>query len=588
MHPHFPCRRRGLAPHRRSSTEPVLRRLEGLGMNSASGAGFTIIEVLLSTVILALLAGALVSFFLLTHEVNVRSEVTANVDQTGSFATDAIARKAHEAQVVAATSTVLTLTMSDASTVVIDLASGRIRLTEGGVISYLTPATMEVQNLNFVPLGQTTQTKRGVTVSFDITNTSQQNVANLLNYTQEFRTTVAGREGMTPSSSSTSSSSTSSSSSSGPSAPNEATVDSSVAGEDTEAQIQRTPIVVFTGDLIGYVFYTNDDGRCMYSRTGNGGTSWGAGAQVTAQTDCAGVVVWYDRWTPGDTTGNLIHLAFADDGNDLWYQALDTSTDTLLGSEVNISGAAQDGSLDEDNRFSITKATDGKLYAGLADDSDSFILRCSGSCENASNWSEVGSNPLDLAEDDLKLLPLASGNVLLLNWDISGNDIRSKVWNGSSWSGSWTNIGNAQDDTEYRSTWGATVKKSTNEIFLVWNDHVADSSGKIRTAIYNGTWTIKTDIATSHHGYGCDIAIDENSGDIYVARLKRIGSEQVNVLVTSSNDNMQNWSADTQVNVQTVDYEALSMNMMSTERIYSVQWDEDSFRLLGSTVRDLP
>ena len=310
--------------------------------------------------------------------------------------------------------------------------------------------------------------------------------------------------------------------------------------------------------------------------------------QITAQTDCEGVLPWYDRWTPGDTTGNLIHLAFADDGNDLWYQRLDTSTDTLLGSEVNISGSSQGGSLDEDNRFSITKATDGKLYAGLADDSDSFILRCTSNCSVASNWSEVGTNPLDFAEDDLKLLPLTGGNVLLLNWDISGNDIRSKAWNGSSWSGSWTNIASAQDHTEYRTTWGATVKKSTNEIFLVWNDHVADSSGKIRTAIYNGAWSIKTDIATSHHGYGVDIAIDENSGDVYVARLKRVASEQVNVLVASSNDNMQSWSADTQVNVQTVDYEALSLNMMSTERIYSVQWDEDTFRLHGSTVADLP
>jgi type II secretory pathway pseudopilin PulG len=540
-------------------------------MSTSLRKGFTLLEILLFVAIVGIMGGAIVSLFIASSEVRVKGEARADVDQAGGFALDTIAHRVREALSVNATSSTLTLTMSDASIVVIDLHSGRIRETVDGTPSYLTPSIMQVTNLQFVLLAATTQNKRGVTVSFAITNVAQNELASLLEYSQEFRTTISGKEGSNPAFA----------------PPSEVIIDDSVASDGFEARIQKTPIVVFTSDANGYVFYANTDGRCMYKKTANGGTSWGAEREVTAQTDCNGLAIWYDRWTPADTTGNSVHLLFADDSSDdLWYQRLDTTTDTLLAAEVNISGVSQGGSFTKDNGYSITKATGGALYAAIADDDDSFVLWCTSGCDAASGWSEMSVNPLEFEENDIKLVPLAGGSVMLLQWDFSANEIQSKVWNGTAWDGSWTTIGDAHDRFEYRNAWGATVMRTSGYVFLVWDDHVDASSGKFQTAFYNGIWNSRTDVVTSQHGYGVDIAIDENSGRVYVVRLKRDGNNVTKVLAVSSDDTMQTWTSDVQLNTQNLDYEAISLNMMSSYRIYAAAWDEDSEDLYGYTVAD--
>src|SRR3989344_6283431 len=262
-----------------------------------------------------------------------------------------------------------------------------------------------------------------------------------------------------------------------PPPPAEVAIDSSVYG--SPEKLQRTPTVVFTSALIGYVFYTDNNDTCVYGKTSDGGLTWGGAVQVTAQTDCLGIVAWYDRWTPGDTTGNSIHLLYVDSSdNDLWYRALNTSTDAFVAAEVNTSdspGSNQGGSFENDNRYSITKATNGTIYIGVADGGDSFILKCATTCETTANWAEAGTSPLEEEKDDLRLLPLASGNIILINWHIDNsgfdaNTLFSKVWNGSSWSGSWTTIGTGVDNDQYLSAWGATVNRSTNDVYLVWNN----------------------------------------------------------------------------------------------------------------------
>ncbi len=168
--------------------------------------GVSLLELIMFIGITTMMAGVVVSFSLLSSQVGIRDEVIANVEQTGSFAVDVIARKVRAAESVTATPGQLTLTMSDPSLnpTIIKLDEGRILLKEGGVTSFLTSSVTEVENLNFVLLGQTTESKRGVTVSFDIANHAAGGAAPVFNYSQQFQTTVAGRGGAASSSSSSS------------------------------------------------------------------------------------------------------------------------------------------------------------------------------------------------------------------------------------------------------------------------------------------------------------------------------------------------------------------------------------------------
>ncbi len=143
--------------------------------------------------ITTMMAGVVVSFSLLSSQVGIRDEVIANVEQTGGFAVDMISRKVQAAESVTATPTKLTLTMSDASTTTFDLVEGRIRLKEGSNISFITPVSTTVEDLNFVLLGQTSMNKRGVSVSFDLAHRTQGSVSDVFDYSQEFRTTISGR-----------------------------------------------------------------------------------------------------------------------------------------------------------------------------------------------------------------------------------------------------------------------------------------------------------------------------------------------------------------------------------------------------------
>jgi len=102
---------------------------------------------------------------------------------------------------------------------------------------------------------------------------------------------------------------------------------------------------VLTTDLVGYKFYVDSTGECVYSKTTNGGAGWGTAVVIDGQTDCTSISVWYDQWTPNDY-GNSIHIVTMETASavdHLFYNRLDTSTNDsrLLGtSPVTISASS--------------------------------------------------------------------------------------------------------------------------------------------------------------------------------------------------------------------------------------------------------
>jgi len=142
----------------------------------------------------------------------------------------------------------------------------------------------------------------------------------------------------------------------------EATIDSTA--RTTINSNKLNPVMVWTSDQIGYMFYVDSDTVCGYSKTTNGGTSWGAEVDITAQTDCVLVDVWYDRWTPGGT-GTIIHIAFMDNGaDDVYYDTLDTNGDAN-GTEIEVETATT--TITVTDNVTITKSTTGVLYVGYSD-----------------------------------------------------------------------------------------------------------------------------------------------------------------------------------------------------------------------------
>lgn len=356
-----------------------------------------------------------------------------------------------------------------------------------------------------------------------------------------------------------------------------------------------TPTTVFISDQIGYTFFISSTNTCVYSKTTDGGASWSSTVTVDSQTDCLGVGIWYDRWTPGDSTGTYIHIVTFDSGSDdLWYAKLDTSSDTLT-TPVNASGAGQAGALASGtNLASITKSTDGTLYIGILG-TDSFVLKST----NGTAWSEVGTGAtvFGITTDFLILMPLSGGNIMAIRWLIAADDIQSRVWDGSSWGAGWTTIdANAPDNTTYDGAFGATVDKSTGNIYLAYGADIATpgTDDDIRTAVYSGgAWSAKSNVLTNDTKgiTGVKIARDENTGDIYALYSARTGSSTAttgNVYYKKSTDSMASWGAETgPINTSTDDIYGARVNLMSNERMYVTWYGATPDDLFGDTIADI-
>ncbi|MCA9361738.1 hypothetical protein KC906_00025 [Candidatus Kaiserbacteria bacterium] len=377
-------------------------------------------------------------------------------------------------------------------------------------------------------------------------------------------------------------------------------IDASVSTTQTEHMIAGAA-TVFISDQTGYKFYVDSTGRCVYAKTTNGGVSWGGASIVDTQTDCFSPIVWYDQWTPGDT-GSYIHILTMDTNeDDLWYNRLDTSTDTLLlgTTPVNVTtGLGYLGSLSAGgNTAAITKGTDGTLYAGVSDATDSLIIECTNTCQTAGNWTETGTTPLDNQNDYILMQPQSGGNIMLIRRDLSLNDIQYQIWNNSSWLGptSWSTIdSNAVENTTSDAAMSAVVDDDFN-IYLVYADaaNYTTANHDIRTAKYTGSWANTTNVTTDDAKgiTGVAISLDENTGDVYVAFTGRTTintANTANVYWATSTSAMSTWSSQQgPVNSAADDLYGVDLNHRNDERIYVSWYGITSDDMFGDTLADI-
>lgn len=362
---------------------------------------------------------------------------------------------------------------------------------------------------------------------------------------------------------------------------------------------------VFISDQVGYKFYVDLAGSCAYSKTTNGGTGWGTPITFDSQTDCTSPVVWYDQWTPGDfgTTIHIVSFDTAGATDNLFYNRLDTTSDTLLmGSSpvITTSNSAQVPTyVTGVNNMAITKGTNGNLYITASDASDSFVVRCSSSCNTTAGWTQAGTNFMDVDNDWNLLVPLSGGNILLINRDISADDIRSRVWDGTTWSASWLAVdSNAIENQTYDVGMSATVEHNSGDIFLAYaadNDTFTVQDHDIRTAKYSsGSWSNTSDVFTNNTTKGLtnvSIALDTNLSTVYVMYSARTTPATVttgNVYYATSSAAMSTWSTEQgPVNATPGDIYGIGANTLSDERIYATWFDPLPDDVFGNTIADI-
>jgi hypothetical protein len=374
---------------------------------------------------------------------------------------------------------------------------------------------------------------------------------------------------------------------------------------DATAEFGPSPTVVFTTEQTGYIFYVDTGNDLIYKKTTNGGTNWSADVIVdNVITGWTNVSVWYDQWTPGDTTGTKIHIAAADDAtDDAYYTFLDTSGDTLKGSMVAVIPQTTFTEL-VNAAPSITKGAGGALFltANFAGTAGGYVYK---SIDGAGDsWSNITPASWSAnSADQVQLLPLLTGNdIIAIKADTVDNDIDSRIYDETTdtWAGSWTEINTLTDNTTYDQWFSASIKKSTGDVYLTFNNNTNTTGSDIEFWSFDEgarVWARGTDVRQNSNQFLSPVPlIDEESGDIYVAYLEGANANNhfqggnVNAIThlfyQKSADGGTTWSSRAGVINNDVgdDYKYLRGNLSSSNRLFVAYYDDDDNDIFGSTI----
>lgn len=370
------------------------------------------------------------------------------------------------------------------------------------------------------------------------------------------------------------------------------------AAFDITMQYSSSPATVFTTSLIGYHFYVDSAGDVVYSKTTDGGANWNAAVAIDGSSPAVAwttVAVWYDQWTPGDSSGTKIYIAAVnptDGDDDLYFHYLDTSDDSIRsgGWVAAISGTQYDNGAD--GNVTITKATDGDLFVAASGNFGGNATRVYRSADAGDSWANT-SLTLTSGLDDLdtqQLLPLSNGDVLIIVCDATVNKLVSKEY-----SSSWTNELNIDtafyDNTSYDDNFGASLYKTTGDIYLTSANYIGNTANDLKFYKFtesSRTWETKTDILTnSVYALNVRPIIDQNNGDIYAAYIYGVIGSDTDIYYKKSDDGGTSWTAQSEkINTTIDDYRTIGTNFMnySGDILYAVWYNDDTNAISGSSM----
>ncbi|OGF20512.1 hypothetical protein A2316_01660 [Candidatus Falkowbacteria bacterium RIFOXYB2_FULL_38_15] len=376
----------------------------------------------------------------------------------------------------------------------------------------------------------------------------------------------------------------------------ESTIDTTTL--DATDEYGPSPSVVFTTSLIGYIFYIDASTQdLVYKVTADGGVSWGLVVTIdSATTGWTKVAVWYDQWTPGDTTGTKIHIAASDDASDdIFYTFLDTSTDTLKGSMVSVISGTTTLDEDDDGSPGITKGAGGALFL-----SGNFTNTAGGKISKSTDgagdtWGNITPSTWSSVNiDQIQLLSLKTGNDIIAIKDETGSDaIKYQIYDetNDTWPDSWSNIATLVENTTYDQWFSASIKKSTGDVFLTFASYTGDSTNDIEFWSFDdssrgGGFSKQTNLFNNDATVMMPVPIiDENNGDIYVSYLRGTLGDTMHVYFKKSANGGSTWSDESvRLNEFGDDHKSLRGNFLSDGRLYIVWYNDDLNDIYGSTV----
>lgn len=354
-------------------------------------------------------------------------------------------------------------------------------------------------------------------------------------------------------------------------------------------------LVVVDDDEYYSFFAVSDAGSfdCAMTSSTDGRTTWAPFRNLrggAVANTCRGTPnVWYDKWTPGDS-GSKIHL-LSFDTNNLWYVEVDTATGAASDPE-DISTAIDNGSYGNTNQAStLTKGTDGDLYATITDNDSNTILKCSANCTSAANWSDAGQviSVVNGGNHKVRLMPLAGGDIMLIHHDYTNDQLLSYIYDDSegTWGNTTTIYSNVQalawsaHDNSQGAMLNATLDRDTNNIYVGFNvqdgtETTHDAGDELWTAFYSGgTWSTSTaKVVDGSDGSGVrsvHMTYDEANDEVYVFFSHGTDQTALNYYYKKSSDNMTSWTA-TSTALADANFDRLigwgSANMVTDAMVY--------------------
>lgn len=312
--------------------------------------------------------------------------------------------------------------------------------------------------------------------------------------------------------------------------------------------------VVFVTPDIGYWFYIDSSGRFGYSKTTDGGATWGAHVVTDALNPALSYDVWFDQWTPGDS-GTKIHTVYFDSGNDdIFYRSLDTNGDTLGTQVVVEAEASAAGGVYV--HASITKAVGGNLYISWECDI-SGERGFERSTDGGATWA--ARTIQQEATGDVSMLFPANAADTQDIWavyhdaDVDALTLKAYDDSANTWSESATIATVVENTTNLIGSYAfaASLRHSDGHLIVTAVTARDTATADHRVFDVNGTGSITelTAITTDiDDHYYPQIFIDQSTDDIYLPyNGKRDGSEVLDtttkVYYTKSTDGGTTWSA---------------------------------------------
>lgn len=309
-----------------------------------------------------------------------------------------------------------------------------------------------------------------------------------------------------------------------------------------------------------YHFYQDNNSDLVYSKSTDGGATWGAAVTVHAELTSAwsGPCIWFDKWTSGNN-GTLIYISFLLDGiGTIDYNTLDTSNDTL--SSINVVATGLSLGYDNSNVTKIIKDRGGNLYLAYSGwNGSAFFGGMYRSTDGGTIWTSRAT-PWESDDNDgpsAQFLPanLADNHDLwMIFGDRSANEYSLKTYDDSADSWAETSITTAVViDGDTRQT-AASIRHSDGHLILAIASHVDNAAGDLLIYDINGSGSItaKTNIITDKDDWSSPVVyIDQNTNNIYVGWIGNPdGSDTWNSSLTIwknlSTDGGANWGTSAQ------------------------------------------